>query len=78
MSGPDRAPKTVTAKVEHWYRDKYVPARRAEGRKPSRDADLKAAREEGFNAPRDYMRDLRKRYAPATWTKSGRPKTGDS
>jgi hypothetical protein len=65
------------AKLTDWYRQRvsHWPASEVP---PSRDADLDAARTQGFpTVPREAIRVLRKDFAPPEWKKKGarpRPK----
>jgi len=67
------APRRVAlGKVRKWYRE-WVEANLAEGRLPSREQDLEAAREAlGTAVPRDFVRELRRGVAPLEWQRSGR------
>jgi len=62
------------AKVRDWYKS-YVEKISAVGKKSSRDDDAEAARSRfGFSVPREFLRALRKEFAPAEWTAKGAPK----
>jgi hypothetical protein len=67
------APRRVAlGKVRKWYRE-WVEANLAEGRLPSREPDLEAARKAlGTAVPRDFVRELRRGVAPLEWQRSGR------
>ena len=59
------------AKLTNWYRQRVTdwPASEVP---PSRDADLHAARTHGFpTVSRDAIRELRKDFVPAEWSKKG-------
>jgi hypothetical protein len=62
-------------KIERWYIEKWIPHNSAEGKSPSRDEDLRAARAIFSGVSRAFMRDLRQRRAPAEWRTVGRPRT---
>ena len=65
------------AQLDQWYRRRVAgwPASKVP---PSRDDDLRDARNEGFpSVSRDAIRELRKNFAPPEWSKKGarpRPK----
>lgn len=68
-------PRFNRAAVRSWYK-KYIESFAQEAKKPSRDEDLKAAREHfDVKISRDFMRDLRNELTPPEWTAKGRPKT---
>ena len=64
------------ARVRRWYM-RWVQDNVDEGRQPSRDEDLSAAREAlGPQVQRDLLRQLRGELAPPAWRQFGRRKTG--
>jgi hypothetical protein len=72
---PARSNKVASAMtVKRWYRD-WVKRNVAEGRQPSRDEDMAAARE-GLHrsVSRDVLRGLRRELAPLSWREHGRRK----
>lgn len=61
-------------KVTNWYKS-YVERMHSNREKSSRDEDLDAVRKEfDIKIPRDFMRGLRRQYAPEEWTAKGAPK----
>ncbi len=67
-------PRFSEAAVRTWYQG-YIEGFAQEAKKPSRDEDLKAAREHfRILIPRDVMRGLRRDLAPEGWTARGAPK----
>ena len=57
---PEREP------AEAWF-VRYVSECEAQGRRPSREDDLRSMREAGFSPKRPEARALRLRFAPAAW-----------
>jgi len=74
--------KVASKALGEWYEKIYVEEKKAAGLTPSRDDDLKAAREH-FKAPirRDALRFLRGELAPEAWRNPGprpKPKSGNN
>ena len=68
------APRHSRAKVRTWYQ-LHVKRVLDEGGKSSRDDDLDAAREYfGISISRDFMRELRREFAPESWKSKGAPR----
>lgn len=71
-STKNRSTKFSRAELEDWYRG-YIEALVAEGKTPSRDEDLRAARKAFKKTiPRAPIRELRRRFAPPEWQRGGR------
>ncbi len=60
--------------LANWYKD-YVAECERTGVRPSREDDLRSAREAiGTGVSRESVRKARRLHAPASWKQSGRPK----
>ena len=71
---PDRRFSEVALRA--WYK-KYVKRFDKDSKPPTREKDLAAARHEvSKGVPREAVRKLRAKYAPAEWKEKGRRKTG--
>ena len=73
-----RQPSFSPARLEEWYRDEWIQRNCATEHIPSADEDWAAAKQEVGHVSRDSVRDCRRRFAPAEWTRKGRRKTKKS
>jgi hypothetical protein len=74
-SSMPRAPGYSAARLREWYRDIWIERNELEGKPPTREQDLEAAKSEvSPHIPRDAVRRLRRELAPDSWTKPGRRK----
>src|SRR4051794_2853744 len=68
MAGIDLTPAAAPSDPEQWYIER-VAAYVASGRVPTVADDAAAAVAAGYVLSRDYLRELRRRHAPAAWSK---------
>ncbi len=60
-------------KLRKWYAEEWVPKNKADEAIPSREQELKAAKQAcGDGVTRQAIRTLRKELAPESWRKRGR------
>jgi hypothetical protein len=72
---PDKRKAFSQAEVQRWYTQEWVPQHSADGKPPSRDEDLRAARALFPGASRDFLRQRRQECAPTEWKGRGRRRT---
>jgi hypothetical protein len=55
------------AAVTRWYTQEWIPCRLVESRPPSREEESRAAEEKFPRVGREFLRKLRREFAPAEW-----------